>query len=80
MRHQTRRRQIQAWNNMREDHDFEDQEEFFEIAALLGEVDGDGSSFHYCPQRADEPLGPENLKLVQVVTDSCWDKVLHPAI
>ncbi|MBB3204242.1 hypothetical protein FHS27_000006 [Rhodopirellula rubra] len=80
MRHQTHRRLMQAWNNMPEDHDFEDQDEFFEIAALLGEVDGDGSCFHYCPQRGDEPLGPENIKLVEIVNDSCWDNVLHPAI
>tara|TARA_R110002073_G_scaffold299268_1_gene466199 strand:- start:19315 stop:19512 length:198 start_codon:yes stop_codon:yes gene_type:complete len=65
---------------MPQDHEFEDWDEFFEVAAELGEVSGDGSDWHYCPQRGDEPLGPENIKLVEIVTDSCWDKVLHPAI
>lgn len=80
MRHQTYRRIAKAWRNMPEDHDFKDRDDFFETAAELGEVSGDGRFFHYCPQRADELIGPENIRLVEIVLDSCWDRVLHPAI
>ncbi|PHQ34155.1 hypothetical protein CEE69_16005 [Rhodopirellula bahusiensis] len=80
MRHQTFKRIEKAWRNRPTDHEFESWEQFLEVLSSLGEVDGDGSDFHYCPRWAEEPLGPDNIKLVEVVTDGCWDKVLHPAI
>ena len=79
MRHQTYKRREKAWMNMPVDNDFEDRDEFFEAAAELGEVSGDGSDFYYCPQRADEPIGPENIKLVEIGHELDWDRVLHPA-
>jgi hypothetical protein len=59
---------------------FANRDEFFEVGAELGNVSGDGSDFHYCPQRADEPLGPENIKLVEICHELDWDRVLRPAI
>lgn len=80
MRHQTHKRIELAWRNMPAKHDFKNREQFYEIAASLGEVDGDGKDWHYCSQHAGELLGPNNLKLVLVDHPSDWDRVLHPAI
>ena len=80
MRHQTVMRMERAWRELPDDHLFESWDEFYETAAELGNVDGDGSEWCYCRRFCDEPFGPSNLKLVHVAVAAAWDQVFYPAI
>ncbi len=80
MRYQTHKRIEKAYDRLPMDHEFESREHFCTIAAGLGEVSGDGSHFFYSRRHDDRPYGPDNISLVEIVVDSCWDRVFHPVV